>query len=145
MPVHCPIVGLVPSTAHRVLRYRHRLEARGLQHALMIANEIDGNEELQKTLWACYEYWRRSEQPEDERVLCHAGVARLRGEESGGAFPEQQLHQLAALGFLEPMSSSRRAQRRYYKLTDPRRIRFFLRRWGLIDEDSEHPEGRAGD
>jgi len=43
----------------------------------MIANEIDDNPALQKVLWACDEYWRRIEQPEDERLLCYSWVSRV--------------------------------------------------------------------
>ena len=100
--------------------------------AAMKVNEIEGNVELQRILWACYQYWQGEPLPPHERAICYSWVVRLYEERFGTKFHQSKLRRLASLGFLQPSDVSRGGNRRYYKIVDPDKVAGLLKRWKLI-------------
>jgi hypothetical protein len=92
----------------------------------MNSQAIQLSPELERVLWACYEYWRNIDQPEEERVICYSWVVTKYELRFGTRFHQSRLHELANFGLLELEDSSRGGNRRYYKLPDPEGIRALL-------------------
>ena len=73
--------------------------------------------ELQRILWACYDYWQAEPLPADDRTVCFSWVEGSYRTRFGGTFHQSRLAALAKLGYLVPDDSSRGGGRRYYRLT----------------------------
>ena len=87
--------------------------------------------DLQKVLWACYDYWRRESVPKAERAICYTWVVTPYQDRFGASFHQSALDRLTTLGFLEKDDTSRGGNRRYYKLVDPTQLESLLTQWGL--------------
>ncbi|HXF85377.1 MAG TPA: hypothetical protein VNK49_08310 [Anaerolineales bacterium] len=98
----------------------------------MEVNRIENDPELQKVLWACYEYWQREILPPENRAICYSWVVRLYQDRFGARFHQSKLRHLAKLGFLQEDDTARDRQRRYYKLKEPDRLAELLQRWNLL-------------
>lgn len=91
------------------------------------------NPELQKVLWACYDYWRRMSIPEQERAVCYKWIRRSYQDRFGQRFHWSRLSKLADLGLLErDAETSRGGHRRYYKIPNPSLVYQLLSNWGLL-------------
>jgi hypothetical protein len=82
--------------------------------------------ELKEVLWACYDYWKNMEYPEERRAICYAWVAPKYELRFKVRFQESKLSELAKRGLLELDEFSGGGNRRYYRLVDPERIRRLL-------------------
>jgi hypothetical protein len=91
-------------------------------------NDID----LQRILWACYDYWQREGGSPAERMVCHYWVVDPYRDRFGGTFSQNRLRQLARLGFLQQLYAVRGGSRRYYALVNPDRIAELLAGCGII-------------
>ncbi len=97
--------------------------------------EIKGSrfdKDLQKILWACYQYWSSQEQPEQERSICYSWIIRPYKERFGSDFHQSKLAELAKLGFLDREETSRGGRRRYYRIVKPNHIQSLLSDWGFL-------------
>jgi DNA-binding transcriptional ArsR family regulator len=73
---------------------------------------------LRNALWACYTYtFSEHHLPADQRIVCFSWVQRIYQREFGHALHNTHLRQLATLGLLEKVDTSRQGNRRYYRLT----------------------------
>jgi hypothetical protein len=88
--------------------------------------------ELQRILWACFDYWCREDGPAAERMICHYWVVDPYRDRYGGSFSQNKLRQLANLGFLRRLYTVRGGSRRYYALVNPERTAELLADWGMI-------------
>lgn len=93
--------------------------------------EIENNTELQRILWACYEYWRKESLSTHEKSICYAWIVRVYEEKFGVKFHHSALQKLVKFGFLQPDETSRGGNRRYYRIVNPDRIRRLLHKFGL--------------
>ena len=87
--------------------------------------------ELQKVLWACYEYWCTETLPPNERDICYSWVVGVYEDRFGTKFYQSKLQRLVKLGFLEKGDTSRGGNRRYYKIVEPERVAGLLKKWDL--------------
>jgi hypothetical protein len=98
----------------------------------MRATEIENDPELQRVLWACYQYWQGEEAlPPHERTICYKWALDLYESKFGTKFHQSKLRLLAKLGFLKHDDTSRGGHRRYYKIMDPNQVDNLLRKWNL--------------
>ena len=104
----------------------HRFES---WNFIMNAQTIMLDPELQRVLWACYEYWKTEPLPPEDRLICYKWVATLYTRHFGRGFHQSCLRRLAELGFLAQEDTSRGGHRRYYRLVDPSRVAQLLREW----------------
>ena len=96
----------------------------------MSVNEIENDLELQRVLWACYEYWKNEPLPVSKRAICYSWIVKRYEKRFGTRFHQSRLRRLAELGFLVPEDDpSRGGHRRYYKISDPNRVYELLRKW----------------
>jgi len=93
--------------------------------------EIESNQELQRVLWACYQFWLKGQLPKEKRAICYKWVIGPYEKRFGTRFHQSKLRQLARLGFLEREEISRGGHRRYYKLVNPEIIAELLNKWHL--------------
>ncbi len=98
----------------------------------MKVDELENDSELQRVLWACYEYWLGESQPVHERTICYNWVVGRYSEKFGVKFHPSRLRHLTKLGFLKEDDTSRGGHRRYYKIINPNRVDELLRKWSLI-------------
>ena len=94
-------------------------------------NEIEDDVELQRILWACYEYWHKESLPPDERIICYNWVLGIYEEKFGTKFHQSRLRRLEKPRFLKKDNTSRGGHRRYYKIADPKRVGDLLSKWNL--------------
>ncbi len=95
-------------------------------------DEVQDDRQLQRVLWACYEYWRLEDLPPDERAVCYSWVFDLYEDRFDERFHQSNLSRLEKLGFLEKAESSRSGHRRYYKISNPEFLRGLLSKWMLL-------------
>lgn len=88
--------------------------------------------ELQRILWACFDYWSRESSPPDQRGICYSWVTGPYEDRFAATFHQSRLRELARLGFLISDDTSRGGNRRYYRLNQPERIAEMLGRLGLL-------------
>lgn len=87
--------------------------------------------ELLRIAAACLEYWK-GEPYGPHRAICYSWVARLYASKFGGSFHQTRLAQLERLGILvKDGDTSRGGSRRYYRITDPRRLSEILKSHSL--------------
>jgi hypothetical protein len=92
---------------------------------------IQNDPELQRTLWACFDYWRREEGPPAERMICHYWVIDPYRDRFGGTFHQAKLRRLANLGFLRELYTVRGGSRRDYAIANPEGVEQLLNAWTL--------------
>jgi len=97
----------------------------------MTINEALIDPELQRVLWACLSYWSTEPNPFDERAVCYSWVARCYEGRFGGTFHQSGLQRLARLGLLAKDDTSRGGNRRYYRISNPKRVGELLEKWNL--------------
>ncbi len=97
----------------------------------MPTDQIENDTELQRVLWACYQYLQKESSPSHKKDICYKWVLGPYESRFGRRFHHLKLRQLAKLGFLEQEETSRAGHRRYYRLVDPERIADLLKRWQL--------------
>lgn len=97
----------------------------------MGADGIEDDVELQRILWACYEYWHAESLPHHERIICYNWILGPYKDRFGTTFHQSGLRRLTKLGFLKQDQTSRGGHRRYYKIADPDRLGELLRKWNL--------------
>ena len=97
----------------------------------MQTEKSENDLELQRVLWACYQYWQTESSLPHERVICYKWVLGPYGNRFDTRFHHSKLHQLSKLGFLEQEETSRAGHRRYYRLVDPEIIADLLKRCQL--------------
>jgi len=97
----------------------------------MQTDKIENNPELQRVLWACYQYWKTESSPPHKRVICYKWVLGPYKDRFDRGFHPSRLHQLLKLDFLEKDDTSRAGHRRYYRIVDPERTSYLLERWQL--------------
>jgi len=98
---------------------------------VMRSKGIENEPELQRILWACYNYWQsESSLPSSERVICYSWVLRPYKDRFGVKFHQSKLRRLTELGFLSPVDVSRGGRRCYYKIGDPDQVDNLLKKWG---------------
>lgn len=93
--------------------------------------EIENNTELQRILWACYEYWRKETLAPHERSICYTWVVKVYEEKFGTKFHHATLRHLVKLGFLQPDETSQSGRRRYYRIKNPTQIGSLLQKFGI--------------
>lgn len=89
--------------------------------------DIDNDKELQRVLWACYEYWRNEPLPVEDRELCYSWVVGPYKKRFGTQFHQSKLGMLARLGWLNQADTSRGGGRRYYTIPTPERVKELLK------------------
>ncbi len=97
----------------------------------MEAIEIENNMELQRILWACYEYWRKESLAPHERSICYTWVVKVYRGKFGTKFHQAALRRLVKLGFLQPDKTSQSGNRRYYRIVNPTQIGSLLQKFDI--------------
>ncbi len=97
----------------------------------MIPTDIEKDMELQRVLWACYEYWQTEPLPVDQRAVCYSWAIGPYEKTFGTQFHQSRLYRLTKLGFLQQARTSRGGGRRYYTLNNPEGIAGLLKKWNL--------------
>jgi hypothetical protein len=92
----------------------------------MTRPDIQGEPELQRILWACYQWWRTCRAFSPDPLIWYGWVAPEYEARFGRRFHQSRLHDLANAGLLEKSLSSRRRHRRYYKLPNPDEVERLL-------------------
>lgn len=95
----------------------------------MRPTDIDNDKELQRVLWACYEYWRA--EPVPERAVCYSWAVEPYKERFGTQFHQSKLTMLARRGLLKRAGTSRGGGRRYYAIPSPEQVKGLLKKWKL--------------
>lgn len=95
-------------------------------------DEVRDDRQLQRVLWACYEYWRLEDLQPDERAVCYSWVVDLYEDRFDKRFHQSKLSRLEKLRFLEKAELSRSGHRRYYKISNPEFLRDLLSKWMLL-------------
>jgi len=98
-----------------------------VEESIMEDKIIEFDSELQRIIWACYEYWKNEILPPDNRSICFSWVLRLYTKRFGGKFHQSKLRELVRLGVLEKDDTSRAGKRRYYRIINPTRIESILK------------------
>ena len=97
----------------------------------MNTNNIETDRELQQILWACYDFWKTSNQPPSDREIYYGWVIDGYKKKFGATFHQAKLHTLVALGYLMDVGTARGGKNRYYRLIDPEQVDTDLKRWGF--------------
>lgn len=92
---------------------------------------VEPEPELQRVLWACYDYWRTEPLPPEQRVICFNWVIDRYHDRFGMDFHQSKLYWLTKFGFLKQDHTARAGNRRYYKLVDIERTADLLKQWNL--------------
>lgn len=97
----------------------------------MSTNGIETERELQQILWACYDFWKESSRPPNEREIYYGWIIDRYKNKFGASFHQATLRRLITLGYLAAGDTARGGDRRYYKLVDPNKTANDLKSWGF--------------
>jgi hypothetical protein len=97
----------------------------------MTINQALIDAESQRVLWACLSYWSTEPNPVDERAICYSWVVRGYKDRFGRTFHQSRLRHLVRAGLLTQDDTSRRGNRRYYRISNPELLGELLKNWNL--------------
>jgi hypothetical protein len=78
--------------------------------------------DLVDVLQYCFDFWKASDRPPEDRELCHHWLAGDYANKFGYQLHPSQLKALAKMGYLEEGDIARAGGRRYYKLPNASRV-----------------------
>jgi hypothetical protein len=91
--------------------------------------ELDN--ELKKILWACYEYWQKTPQCPEGKVVRYKWINRIYKEKFGEEFNQLKLKKLIKLGFLQKDDTYSEDRKPYYKIINSAELENLLKEWNL--------------